>query len=468
MERKACLSSLFIILLSFTVLLASVFSLTHAAVYAESSEDNALEIIAGEEVVSPRGMFFDAERNRIVFADSDANAVFSLNINTFEIKRIAGGEFGLAEDGLPLGGFVDGRSDKAMFNSPSGVAVLKSGAIIVADTGNHAIRQIYNGNVTTVAGGKQEGDKDGNRWSAEFSYPTSIAVDENDIIYICDSENNKIKKIVNNGDVTTIVEDLASPISIVYANKSLYVTQAGSPIIEGADPDSLRADSILRIPLPKANAVECLAGGSGRGYRNGDAKLAQFFVPSGIFAEGGDLYIADTGNHVVRKIFESGGAKICDTLDLGGFNSPKGIVVADGKLFVADTDYSRIIMAGDVSKRRFERNYEACLVPGSAEIYVDGVELEYTDARPFIINGRTYVPARAFLESIGGDVEWIESERAVLCKYRDLSIKLQEADGIYLKAGRSFIPLRWVAEYFGMEVNWINDTRTVEINTYKK
>lgn len=450
------------------MILSSIFAIMQTAVYAEDSEDNALKFITSEEVISPRGMFFDKERNRIVFADSDANAVFAINVDTLEITRIAGGEFGLAEDGLPLGGFVDGRSSDAMFNSPSGVAVLKSGAIIVADTGNHAIRQIYGGSVTTVAGGKQEGDKDGNRWTAEFSYPTSIAVDENDIIYICDSENNKIKKIVNNGDVTTIVDNLTAPTSIVYADKSLYVTQAGLPIIEGTDSDPLHAGAILRIPLSKTNTVECIAGGSVRGYRNGLAELAQFFVPSGIFVEGGDIYIADTGNHVVRKIFKSDGVGICDTLDLGGLNSPKGIVVADGKLFVADSDYSRIIMAGDASAREFERNYESCRIPGSAEIYVDGVEIEYTDARPFILKGRTYVPARAFLEFIGGEIEWIQSERAVVCKYRDLSIKLQEADGIYLRAGRSFLPLRWVAEYFGMEVNWINDTRTVEINTYKK
>ncbi|MDO4753976.1 MAG: hypothetical protein Q4A41_03135, partial [Bacillota bacterium] len=107
-------------------------------------------VVYSDEVIAPRGMCYDAQNNRIIFADYTANAIFELNLGTMKIQKIAGKSLGKNAYGLPVGGYKDGDAKEALFKNPSDVAFLKSGAIIVADTGNHAIRQIYNGRVTTI------------------------------------------------------------------------------------------------------------------------------------------------------------------------------------------------------------------------------------------------------------------------------------------------------------------------------
>uniref|UniRef100_A0A6B2KZI0 PARP catalytic domain-containing protein n=1 Tax=Arcella intermedia TaxID=1963864 RepID=A0A6B2KZI0_9EUKA len=93
---------------------------------------------------------------------------------------------------------------EAQFKSPHGLALtLDDGSIIVADTQNHAIRKIRQNKVTTVAGGNGEGYADGPGRLAQFSNPHSVAVDSSNNIYVADSENNRLRKIDCQGNVTT-------------------------------------------------------------------------------------------------------------------------------------------------------------------------------------------------------------------------------------------------------------------------
>lgn len=94
-------------------------------------------------------------------------------------------------------GMVDGTGTAAQFNYPTDIAVDASGFIYVVDQGNSAVRQISPaGVVTTIAGGGTAGYSDGAGGTAQFNGIAGIAVDSTGTLYIADSGNNRIRKIV--------------------------------------------------------------------------------------------------------------------------------------------------------------------------------------------------------------------------------------------------------------------------------
>jgi DNA-binding beta-propeller fold protein YncE len=94
---------------------------------------------------------------------------------------------------------------KASFNRPGGIGVDKLGNVYVADVFNHKIRKITaSGAVTTLAGSGHQGYVDDAKGhSAEFDFPVDVAVDEAGNVYVVDEGNNKIRKILPNGSVST-------------------------------------------------------------------------------------------------------------------------------------------------------------------------------------------------------------------------------------------------------------------------
>jgi len=100
-------------------------------------------------------------------------------------------------------GMTDGAGTSAQFKTPYDVAVDHAGRVYVADTGNHAVRKIdNNGYVTTLAGSGSAGDGENVRGSntiATFSSPQALSVDRQGDVLVLDTGNYKIKKIVSRG-----------------------------------------------------------------------------------------------------------------------------------------------------------------------------------------------------------------------------------------------------------------------------
>lgn len=102
-------------------------------------------------------------------------------------------------------GFTDGIGASARFNAPSSIAVGADGAVYIADTGNNAIRKMVDGSVTTLAGFPGAGGHaDGNGNAARFKSPKAITVDTLHNVFIADTDNYVIRKINSRGDVTTL------------------------------------------------------------------------------------------------------------------------------------------------------------------------------------------------------------------------------------------------------------------------
>lgn len=120
------------------------------------------------------------------------------------VVRTVAGSGSFTARNLVAGGYADGPALTARFFDPSGIAVGHDGALYVADTGNHCIRKIYKGIVTTVAGGPDRtGAKDGPGASASFALPTAITVDGSDGFFIADL-NNGVRHMTRSGVVSSV------------------------------------------------------------------------------------------------------------------------------------------------------------------------------------------------------------------------------------------------------------------------
>jgi sugar lactone lactonase YvrE len=210
-----------------------------------------------------------------------------------------------AGSGLP--GINNGTGTAASFHFPKTLACDAAGNVYVADYQGHIIRKVSPaGVVTTLAGTGAIGTTDGPATSATFKYPVGIAVDASGNVYVTD-QSNRIRKISPQGMVSTH------------------------------------------------------AGSGAFGTTDGPALLATFNSPTGLAVDAaGNVFVADEGNHLLRKISASG---VVSTLFSGSgsdFSTPAGLAVdASGTLYVADLSRKirKITPDGDVTTVAGSGNY---------------------------------------------------------------------------------------------------------------
>lgn len=211
-----------------------------------------------------------------------------------------------------VSGTNDGVGNTARFNQPRGLAFDTNGNLYVADTVNSVIRRLApDGTVTTIAGAGTNGVADGTNNSAQFNQPRGIVVDTNGIVYVADTGNQTIRRIQlidTNWVVTTI---LGAPRTNGIAdgtNSDVRFNQPGEMAIDGAGTIYL-ADtgnhSIRKLaPVDTNWVVTTLAGTNGVvGNDDGTNGTARFFKPGSVALDGaGNVFVADTENQLIRKL----------------------------------------------------------------------------------------------------------------------------------------------------------------------
>ena len=210
-------------------------------------------------------------------------------------------------DGYPGGD--DGAGVNARFSLPSGLAVDGAGNIYVAD--RYAIRKVSrSGLVTTLAGSTNcAGKLDGNGTEARFSDKEKwLTVDSAGNVYVADTFNNLIRKISAFGVVTTLAGDIEAGNGDGKGAAARFNHPGGITVDESGNlfVSDTRNQTIRKIT--PAGEVTTVAGNTGvAGWADGPAATAQFNQPQGLALDGqGNLYIADNGNQVVRKVSASG------------------------------------------------------------------------------------------------------------------------------------------------------------------
>jgi serine/threonine-protein kinase len=248
-----------------------------------------------------------------------------------------------------LQGAANGTAINSSFNQPTGVAVDASGNVYVADNGNHLIREVSpNGNVTTLAGSGIPGSANGTGTAASFNFPQGVAVDASGNVYVADYGNNMIRKISPAGAVTTLAgsgETGAgnSPDTVSF-NKPIGLALDAAGNIYVAD----FGNNMVRKVTP-AGVVSTLAGSITSGSANGTGAAASFNGPTGVAVDAsGNVYVADYGNNLIRVISPAGAVT---TLGNGTgasvksifFSGPYGVALdAAGNIYVADYGNSTI------------------------------------------------------------------------------------------------------------------------------
>ncbi|CAN5504565.1 hypothetical protein BH10ACT2_BH10ACT2_10600 [soil metagenome] len=248
-------------------------------------------------------------------------------------------------------GFADG--DLARFAYPDGVAVDAAGNVYVADTDNHRIRKITPAGIVTTLAGSTNGFTDGIGAAAQFSSPHGVAVDATGNVYVADTDNQRIRKITAAGDVTTLagngnadwVDDNGTSAQFDHP-RGIAVDTAGNVYVGDS------ANNRIRKITPGGD-VSTLAG-STQGWVDGNGATAQLSFPWGVAVDAaGNVYVADRGNNRIRKITPGGDVTTLAGQTLGGwvddtgaaamFNHPQGVAVdTAGNVYVADTDNHRI------------------------------------------------------------------------------------------------------------------------------
>ena len=214
--------------------------------------------------------------------------------------------------GSPLAyGRLDGTGSAASFTSPAGVALDSAGNVYVADTGNHTIRMITSaGVVTTLAGtAGTAGAADGSGTSATFNYPSGVAADSAGNVYVADYDNHTIRKITPAGQVTTLAgtagiighaDGLGAAASFSYP-RAVTVDSAGNVYVADTGNHTIRK-------ITPGGLVMTLAGSAGSaGNADGAGNIARFNGPSCLAADqAGNIFVADTNSSTIRKITPAG------------------------------------------------------------------------------------------------------------------------------------------------------------------
>lgn len=241
-------------------------------------------------------------------------------------------------------GSADGRGTAASFFSPAGITIDKAGNLYVADYGNNLIRKIDpSGNVTTIAGKVLSGFDNGKGTAASFRGPIGLVLDKNENLYVADLGNEVIRKITSDNSVTTF-----SKIATPGRNYMIPLHFPGGLAIDNND--NLYTTDITNYVVQKitlAGVITTVAGSGTIGGANGQGNSASFDSPYAIVVDkNGNLYVTD--NDVIRKIDASGMVTTFAGNEIEGmvngpasaasFKNINGIVPdKSGNLYVADT-----------------------------------------------------------------------------------------------------------------------------------
>jgi hypothetical protein len=266
-------------------------------------------------------------------------------------------------------GWADGAGSAARFNFPCSVAVNAANTVFVADTYNSTIRSLApDGTVTTFAGSAESrGSADGTGSSARFARPEGVAVDGAGTVYVADTDNHTVRRITADGAVTTLAGKAQTSGTTDGTGSAARFDNPNGVAVDGAGTvyvADTRNHTIRRIT--PSGVVTTFAGAADiTGSTDGPGEAARFYEPNAVAVDGaGNVYVADTRNHTIRRITPAGTVTTLAGLGLSSgsadgtgsaarFNNPYGLAVdAAGNVYVADTyncTIRRITPAGAVS-----------------------------------------------------------------------------------------------------------------------
>ncbi|MFE4710690.1 cadherin-like beta sandwich domain-containing protein, partial [Paenibacillus sp. NPDC056722] len=321
------------------------------------------EAATSSQLNDPRGLTIDSNGD-VYIADRSNAVVRKVDKSTGYISTVAGtGTIGYSGDG--------GMATSAQLNLPMGVAIDSSGDLYITDTGNHTIRKVEQstGIISTVVGTGDVGySGDGEAATlAQLNYPEKLAFDSNGNMYIADHYNQRIRKV---DKLTGIISTVAGTGIADYSGDGEAATSAPLSFPSGVAFDS---DDNLYIAENGSNTIRkvdkltgimgTVAGTGGTGFTE-DGQPATLTTMSNVtdvaVDSSGNIYIADTTNHRTRKVDRltgimgtvAGTGEAGYSGDGGAATSaqlyyPNGVAVdRNDNVYIADSSNNRIRKVG--------------------------------------------------------------------------------------------------------------------------
>lgn len=293
----------------------------------------------------PSGLAFDSVGN-LYFSDANRHQVYEISL--------AGTLSLLAGTGAQGYGGEDGPATAALLNEPHGLAVAPDGAVYVADTGNHRVRVVRAGVISTVAGTGVPGfGGDGGPASAALlNRPLGLALAADGRLFIADSVNQRVRA-VRSGTLSTVAgsgvqgwsgDGAAALAAALNQPEGVGVAADGRLFI--ADTGNAR----VRV-VSSTGTISTLAGAARQGFGGDGGPAAQALLnrPKGVaLSAAGEVFVTDSGNARVRRIGADG---VISTLAGTGTQGRPGEGAAvteaslDGPEGVALSSYGRVWFA---------------------------------------------------------------------------------------------------------------------------
>lgn len=307
------------------------------------------------ELNYPYGIAVDKSEN-VYIADTDNARIRKITASTGIISTVAGnGTTGYAGDG--------GAATSAELDRPYGVAVDGAGNIYIADTTNVRIRKVTasTGKISTIAGNGHVGyTGDGGRAiAAEMEYVYGIALDSSGNLFLADTENCVVREVNTSGVIETVA---GTHTTCAFAGDGGPATSAelddpyGVAVntVNGVDQIYIADYGNLRVRKAALGGnISTVAGNGDLYYAAGTPANGVFLnAPDGVTTDAsGNVYIADLGNAIIRKVVASTGdiSTIAGVPLTGGHNGNggpatsadlsnprKAIVDSSGNVYIAD------------------------------------------------------------------------------------------------------------------------------------
>ena len=295
----------------------------------------------------PAGIAIDGIGN-VYFSDGGNNRIRRIDTLGTIITYAGGTAYGFAGDGE--------MATTAELNNPSGLIFDTSGNLYIADSYNNRIRKVStSGIITTVAGDGTAGfsGDGGAATDAKLNNPVGVAFDANGNLYIVDNSNSRIRRVNTSGVITTFAGngsnsyggDGGAATDAAFSNPQGIAIDAGGNLFI-ADYNN----NIVRR-IDSSGVISTFAGYPPSSYYlgvagysgdGGPATLAQLNNPMGLaFDASGDLYIADNQNACIRMVNTHG--LISTSVGRGTFISPVGVAISGaGHIFVTDAGNNEV------------------------------------------------------------------------------------------------------------------------------
>ena len=300
----------------------------------------------------PFGVGMDAAGNLFI-ADNSNNRI--REVTSGVIRTVAG-------TGVTFFGGDGGAARSAQLNHPISVAVDTSGNMYISDTENNRIRKVTSAGVTsTIAGtgtGAFSGDG-GQATSASVSFPGGLSLDRNGNLYFADISNNRIRMVTPSGVISTVAGTGAfafgtdGVVATASAVVGIAVVVDASGNLYIAEKAANRVRKVTAAGIISTIAGTGVAGFSGDGGAATSALLTQ---PTDVAVDAaGNVYIADAGNNAIRMVTPDGVIRTVAGTGAAGFSGDGGaaasaqlngatdiVVDAAGNLYIADTFNHRV------------------------------------------------------------------------------------------------------------------------------